>query len=173
MLNSIARLGAVGMLIILAAACGDDDDGASNEAYFKGLDAVIARADERFEGEAFENITSAREGLENVAAVFEDAEAEFDELQPPEDVEDLHRELVARTESQAASIREVAAETADNLPPDELGRLFEEEPLSSLTGDAPDSPNCQLKEIADERGIDVGNLGCDLDGEEDDDDEEP
>lgn len=153
----------------LALACGDDDDGGNDEEYFQGLDAVIVRADERFEEETFEDISSAREGLENVAQVFEDAAAEFDDLEPPDDLEGLHEELVESTENQAASIDEVAAETAEDLSPEELGPLFEEEPLASLTADAADSPNCRLKAIADERGIEVGDIGCDLDGEEGED----
>jgi hypothetical protein len=152
-----------------ASSCSGDSELQQLETYFCELEAIIVRADERFETEVFEDLTNARQGLEGVADVFADTASDFAELEPPSDLEELHKQLVEDTEANAGLVLEVAADTPEDIPPEDLGPIFEQEPLASGLTDDPDEPLCRLKEIAEEREIEVGDLGCDLFEDEDED----
>ena len=169
MLKLVAILAALALTMAVACGDDDDDDSVSEQEYFEQMDSVIVQTDERF----FEiDASSAREALLDVADIFEDASQEFESIEPPKDLADLHEQAIEDTLDNAELLRDVASETPEDVPVEEVEAIFEEEPLASGLADDEDEPLCQLKQIAVESGIEIGDLGCDLFQDEDDEDEE-
>jgi hypothetical protein len=165
----LAILAALACSLVLA--CGDDDadDDASDEEYFQQMDSVIVQTDESF----FEiDAATAREALLAVADIFDETSQEFDSIEPPEDLAELHEQAIQDTSANAELLRDVASETSDDVPVEQTEAIFEEEPLASGLADDEDEPLCQLKQVAVEREIEVGDLGCAIFEDEGEDDED-
>ena len=102
-----ALLAAVMLLGAVVAACGGGGGGGelSLEQYFDRVGSIVAGLEERtatldqpleqeFDSEA-EQIEALRDAFTSVRPVFQDFVDDLDDLAPPSEVADAHRELVA------------------------------------------------------------------------------
>ncbi len=161
------------VLGVVAAACGGGDGGGelSLEQYFDQVASIIGDLEERtasldqpleqeFESEA-EEIEALRDAFTTVGPIFRDFIDDLDELNPPEEVEDLHGELVAGFADLAGGFEDIVDQFADIDTSAELAALFFD--ADSVFGSAVgrlEAVCLELQSIADDNGIDADLLDC-------------
>jgi hypothetical protein len=105
-------------LAIAAVGCG----GTSKEDYEKEIDQVGQTLDDQFteigrDIQASGSLKNAASEVEKGARALDDAAAELDDIEPPDDAEDAHTKIVDGVELLADDFREAArAAGANNAP---------------------------------------------------------
>ncbi|HET9201065.1 MAG TPA: hypothetical protein VFO84_08845 [Dehalococcoidia bacterium] len=155
-------LAAAGALAIGLAACGDDDDDRlSDEEYFAEVDQLNRGLDEAFENEIFAAET-AKAGIESFATAAGEIQEGLSNLTPPEDVQEAHDNYVEGVDGAVDFLEQAAEDTPEDASIDELEDILfgEGDPFVEVN-----EAECELAGIAEEKGIELEFLVCEL-GEE-------
>lgn len=153
----------------IAMACGDG--GLSLEEYFDRMAAANEQIDQQLE--ALENPTdrefasdeeelAAIQGFYNaVPPLIRDFISDLEEIDPPAEVEDAHKEVVeaARVSAEEWKVQADQLNEAESLR-DLMAKLFVENPAFTASGERFDEACLAVQAIADENNIDV-DLDCD------------
>jgi len=138
-------------LILALAACGGGNDRLSDAEYFERLTEFDTDADQRFEALEQEETTAGEvKGL--FSEVAQDYVDNLNNLEPPNDLEDEHNELVAALDEFEQA---VAAIDIDEDAPGE--KIFAEIDFVRAN-----TAFCELQKAADDKGIEA-DVGCDED----------
>jgi hypothetical protein len=111
----IAALAAV-LSLLLAAGCGDDDE---KNAYVEDVNALQAELVQQVStaaGSTPSNQKQAAEYAGRIAAIFSRAADQFAAVDPPDDVADLHSQLVDQIRSLAADTRKAERTLREGTP---------------------------------------------------------
>ena len=168
-------------LTVLSTACGDDDEATGTgdkgalEQYYRDLQSAIGEASARFqalpqisadEATSEEIVTDeAADFFDDMADVFADFEQSLREIDPPEEVAELHDEGTRATEEFVDKARDYQAQAAQTDSFEEalaLTLAFSADSFDIFTGFG--EACLELKQIAADNGVDVG-LQCEA-GEE-------
>ena len=154
----------------VAAAC-DGGGSLSAEEYFAKLKSISDEAAEKesalqpseeeaanFTGETEKNF--AIEFLDSAAAIMEDAFAQIEDLNPPDDIKDAHDEFVRTGKERAETFREFADQAGDIAAETEaIDEFFNTKVFVQSTFAPADEACSALQEIADAKEIDA-DLSC-------------
>jgi plastocyanin len=146
------------------AACGGGDDGLSDEEYFRRMDEIDKDLDQQFEPIFGEEGTTAKDGGEQFLAVVEDAESQYGNVTPPDDLNDEHDEVLAAISEFNGALRSATDNASEEDP---FFQLFEDEALAEADQRVTDA-FCAVQAAADEKNIQA-DVGCDDEGEEQED----
>lgn len=142
----------------IAVACGDDDDDdrLSQEEYFAEVDTlngdVDASAEEAFSAE------TADEGIDVLVTAVDTFEEGLRDLNPPEDIEDLHDQYVAAVDEFTDFLEGASEDVEEGAPIDELQNVLfagDNDPFVDI-----EAIECELVGVADEAGIALEFLSC-------------
>ena len=161
------------VLATLAAACGGGGGALSLEEYFQELDTIQNEADERFvaqeeeSGEPAEDASEeeladyAREAVGETVTIQRDAANAAGDLDPPDEVEGPHNDLVDALQELTDAVQTVVDEIPDTLTMADLEGLYARFDTPELNEPfmAFDEACVALQSIADENEIDV-DLEC-------------
>ena len=145
----------------IAAACGGGG-ALSLQEYFQKLDAVQNDAAARSEalGQPAQELQALRDFSDEATALFSEVKGSLDDLEPPGEAQDAHKEMVAAFTEQLGLFRDLADKLADakslSEVQEELANLVTE--LDSV-GERMEETCLALQQIADDEGIDV-DLEC-------------
>jgi len=150
-------------LALLVAGCGGGDDDTDKETYERQVNEVGQALDRTFDqlGESISSSGSAQEAagkLEEGADSLARAAGDFDEIDPPSDIEDAHDKIVAALKALAEDFRE-GAEAAKQGDVNEL--------LAFAQGLQTSQPVRDISEASQEiekAGYDFGSGGESQDG---------
>lgn len=137
------------------AACGDDEERLTDEEYFAELTRLDKEFDER--GEADE-AASAKDASDLFREAARDYDEALSDLNPPEDLQDEHDDLVDAIQTFRSAVEAVDFE--EDAPAQEF---FEHEDLAEPFA-AVNAPFCAVQAVADDKGIEA-DVGCE-EGEE-------
>ena len=149
------------LVVFLAAstACGDDDEERlSEEEYFAELTELDQDSDERGEELFGDEEPTAQEYADVVREAAQTYEEALNDLNPPEELQEEHDDLVAAIKAFGDALEGV--EFDEGAPAQEL---FESEDFADEFA-AVDAPFCALQVIADDKGIGA-DVGCEEEGE--------
>jgi hypothetical protein len=137
-----------------ATEADDDEDRLSDEEYFAAVDQLEGEIQQ-----AFENFSagSAKEGLEMNVALNEDERDGLDDLEPPEDLEDVHNDLVEALDVGIDKLQELADDTDEETPFAELQSILSsgEDAFAEFADQL-----CRLVDLAEEKGIELEFVTC-------------
>jgi plastocyanin len=149
-----------GLLALGAAACGDDDDDDDDDGSDGALTAEEYFAEvDRLEGDLsafFESDTGAQnaeEFGELLVPELDSYESTLSDLQPPDDLQETHDNYVEVISTAAASIEESVGDLTADDPVDAVFAAFESEEVAAV-----ETAQCELRDLAEESGIDTPNL---------------
>ncbi len=169
-----ASLLVAGMLLaVAAAACGGGDGGGelSLEQYFDQVTSIIADLEERtasldqqfeqeFESDVAE-IEAVRDAFATVLPIFGDFIDDLDELNPPEQVADLHGELVAGFADLVDGFEDLIDQLVDVESAAEFSALLFDPDSGFGSAIVQLEAVClELQSIADDNGIEADLLDC-------------
>ena len=138
--------------LLAFAACSQPDVRLSYEEYLQSVeDAEVS--DEEFEAVAAAG--TAREAAAEFAALAQGFADQMADLNPPEDLDEEHTDLVDAINATAELLRERAAEIDEDAGPELLQTILAEDPAVLAAIRRVDDAIGELQVIADERGIDV------------------
>lgn len=147
--SSIVR---AAVTLLAMAACSQPDDRLSYEEYLHSVeDAEVSDG----EFEAVAAAGTAREAAVEFAALAQGFADQLADLNPPEDLDEEHADLVAAVSAAAELLRERAAEIDGDSGPELLQTILAEDPAVLAAIRRVDDAIGGLQAIADERGIDV------------------
>jgi hypothetical protein len=103
----------VSVILVVAAACGGDDDRLSRDEVIEQGDAICADYEARIDavGEPT-NANDIERYVDEVKPIVEEGTNELDNLTPPEDLEDEYDEWIALTRRGVGSLDELKAAAA-------------------------------------------------------------
>jgi hypothetical protein len=162
------RIALVAAMLLVLAACGDDDGGLSLEDYYSQLETAGAAYDEAAQvvdtglDQTTDPLTDVKELLPAFESDLDEFVATLDGIDAPDKAAEAHAQAVDAGKAAAAAYDEVLAGLDDI---DDLTGLltFFEGPEFAAFGEAGDrfTESCEaLQAVADEEGIDV-DLRCD------------
>ena len=173
-----AALVGIAIALIIVAACGDDDAGSPEatatapeqltlEQYFQRFEAVLADLNDQFEvllaqfPQAFEDPAQTRDFFDASALLTRSGHDQLEDIDPPSDVEELHKEFLDVTESIADALEDFAdlladVESAEELQ-EALGQPLEEH--FGAAGERSDAACLALERFAADNGI-AADLDC-------------
>ncbi len=166
----LAFLAGLGLAVAaLANACGGGGGGLSAEEYFRKLEAIANETQQQESAaqpseEEAANLTldeqkeTGIELLNAFASITDDAAKKTDELNPPNDIQEEHDNLVAEAQNLAQTLSDFAAE-AEDIPPEGVEEFFNSRVFVQSTFAAFDQACLALQQIADDEGVGV-NLNC-------------
>lgn len=174
MLRTIAAL-----LVALAAgaaavACGGDGGGMDAQTYLEALDDRLSQADdeseELFNDPEFVRVASgtgplsnedreiARNALESVAATFDSFLADVEDLDPPEELQEEHDELVAAYRELDQQFSDIVLSQVDDAETiDDINQAFDE--LTTAAGERTSAACLAMQAEAEVNDVDV-DLNC-------------
>jgi hypothetical protein len=150
-----------GLLALGAAACGDDDDDDDDdgdaeltaEEYFAQADAIDGDLVAFFEtDEGFANAAEYHDAFLPELNTYEDA---FNELDPPDDVQEAHDNYVDANSAWIDAVEEAGADFTEEDPREAYAAVFDLEENAAVVAAA-----CELVQIAEEKGITLEFLEC-------------
>ena len=145
------------VFVLALAACGGDD-ALSDEEYFQKMDEIDKDLDAQFEPIFGDEEITAKEGADQFLAVVDDAQSQFGDVKPPDDLKDEHDEVLAAISEFEGAMRTAADNASEDDP---FFQLFEDEALSAADQRVTDS-FCAVQAAADEKNIEA-DVGCDED----------
>jgi hypothetical protein len=137
-------------LALLGAGCGDD----SKDTYSSDLRDVGQKLQDSSVGDELQSVKTPQElaaALNKAAGLLDDAAAELEDLEPPDDAANAHKKLTEGAHETADAFRQVAAKAESGNAQDVLSSISE---LTSSGGAA--KLEAGLKEL-ESKGYDVRN----------------
>jgi hypothetical protein len=155
-------------LAALANACGGGG-GLSAEQYFQKLQAIVDETVQKESAavpseEEAANLTldeqkQARiEFLTSFVSINEEATGRVENLNPPDDIQDAHDDLVAAAKELTSTFRDLA-DQAQDIAPEDIEDFFNTQVFGAFTSAEFDEACSAVQDIADDKGIDV-DLNC-------------
>jgi hypothetical protein len=158
----LGMIAATGTLAVAACGDDDDDDRLTDEEYFAAVDEANRDLHQAFEEEIF-NAESAKAGLEAFTAGAVSVQDGISDLNPPEDLQDLHDEYVAAVDDAVEFLEQTTEDTPEDAPIEDLESILFAEPNPSF--EEIGAVECELTGIAEERGVALEFLECDDEAE--------
>lgn len=158
-------------IVLLTAACGDDDgeDATSLEEYFGEVETILQESGDRFAELGSDGLTAEDiQDPEDAVALYEEARDivgdsldSLRELDPPGEASREHEELVVAANNYVHELDAFVAQLQAAQTVDDVRALFANIPGSPLDEAANrlDTSCLQLQDVATARGIDA-DLGC-------------
>ena len=147
-----ASLMMTALTLLPVAACNPPEDRLSHEDYLRAVqDAEVS--DEQFEAVAAAG--TARQAAAEFAALAKGFADKLIGLNPPEDLDEEHEDLVDAVSAVAELVSESAAEIDEGAGPDLLQTILAQKPEVLAAIRRVDDAIGGLQAIADDRGIDV------------------
>lgn len=174
MLRTMAALLAATALSAVIAACGGDGGGMDAQAYLEALDDRLNQADDEsealFNDPEFVRVASssgplseadreiARDALESVAATFDSFLADVEDLDPPEELQEEHDELLSAYRALDEQFSELVLGRVDDAETiDDINQAFDD--LAAAAGERTSSACLAMQAEAEVNGVDV-DLNC-------------
>ena len=155
-------------LAALANACGDGG-GLSAEEYFQKLQAIAGETEQKATAavpseEEVANFTldeqkqTGIEFLASLVSIYEEATGRVEDLNPPDDIQDAHDDLVAGAKELTSTFRDLANQAQD-IAPEDIEDFFNTEVFGPSTFAEFDEACSAVQDLADDKGIDA-DLNC-------------
>ena len=155
-------------LAALANACGGGG-GLSAEEYFQELRAIADEAEQKAtaavpsdEEAASSTLDEQKqtgiEFLASLVSIYEEATGRVEDLNPPDDIQDAHDDLVAAVEELTSTFGDLA-DQAQDIAPEDIEDFFNTQAFGASTFAEFDQACSAVQDIADDKGIDV-DLNC-------------
>ena len=174
-------LAALACAMLAFSACGDDDDDGGGGAggdrltdveYFARLTEIDDEVDAGFARDVdSDTAASAKEVIDTVISLVEGGVSQVEDLNPPEDLQADHDELLDALHAYQDDLEAAASDFTEDDPPEALDeQLFAEGSPLTESSTALDAKFCELQAIADERVDEAvagfkADVGCDAVGE--------
>ena len=155
-------------LAALANACGGGG-GLSADQYFQELQAIVddtvqkesAAVPSEEEAANFTLDEQKQTGIEfltSLASINEEAIGGVEDLNPPDDIQDAHDDLVAAGKELTSTFGDFA-DQAQDIAPEDIEEFFNTQVFGASTFAGFDEACSAVQDIADDKGIDV-DLSC-------------